>query len=89
MAKLDKRTEKMLEKSKGYVLLTENGVSADMQTGKILAGISALLGTMKNNETIDDDDIDKVCELAKIENNEKGLAQILRKLADTLEELED
>lgn len=89
MAKLEKKVKDMLEESEGYVILTENGVCVDMKTGTVLACVTTLLKTMKDNESIDDDAIDKVCELAKVDKGNKGIVQLLKKMADLLEELED
>lgn len=89
MAKIDKKTLNLLEESKGYIVLTENGMSVDMQTSKVLASVTTLLMELKEEGSIDDEDIDKLCELAKISRDEKGISQILKKLANLLEELED
>ena len=88
MAKLDKKAKDMLEQSEEYLIFTENGMSAGMSTSRMLSCVTWLLKTMKEDDSIDNDDIDKVCELAKTDNGIKGIVQLLEKLKELIEELD-
>lgn len=47
MARLDRDAKRLIRGSKEYAILTENGMSVRMTTGRILAGVTSLLQSLK------------------------------------------
>lgn len=72
-----------------YIFITKKGILAYASKADILVLVTNLLHYLKFEEkTLNDNDIDNVCKLAKKDNNNL-MKELLEKMKDVLEKMEE